>query len=148
MIKNGYVNVKSLQDYGDGEREQISFLSEAQLERENGAISITYDESECTGFEDTKTKLTVTDESFQLSRSGKYEMSLYFNRKNKWDGLYQTPYGVFHVETKLKENQFNFEAEDFKMRCHYEVIFEKEEKINTQLQIVFSPQKWDGDLDK
>lgn len=141
MINKGYVRVDSIQYYGDGEEESISFLTEATMEEREGHIAICYSESECTGMENTDTCLAITKDSFDLSRKGQYEMQLHFEKNVVWDGLYQTPYGILHVKTKLLESKVVEEGTNMNICCRYEVQFEQEEKIGTELRMLFSQEK-------
>lgn len=90
--------MKSVQIDGN-ERNETELTTECRLEMtsENSCV-ITYDESDVTGFDGSKTKLTFIGDSYaSIERSGSYNSSLLLETGKKHYCHYGTPYGSFTV---------------------------------------------------
>ena len=109
--KNVMINLVSFQSDGR-EKSKIEIISEGKFSKINGNYEISYEETEATGFEGSRTKLTVTDGSLvTMERSGSASSHLVLERGKKHHCHYGTPYGDFMVgvttsfiESKLDEN--------------------------------------------
>ena len=73
------ISIKGLQTYKDGgDDTDISLLTEAIFEYENGAYFIDYEESELTGLEGTKTSIEIGNNYVSLQRNGTVNTNMLF----------------------------------------------------------------------
>lgn len=85
---------------------QIEFTTCAVLEKQNGGISITYEESELTGMTGVVTQLFITDDGcVSMARNGEYPLNLVFEK----DKNYICPNGTspFLVTTRELKNSIS-----------------------------------------
>lgn len=81
------------------ERSETELATECRFEIVSGdTCVITYDESDATGFDGSKTKLTFIGENYaSIERTGSYNSSLLLEVGKKHYCHYGTPYGSFTV---------------------------------------------------
>ena len=98
--KNKFIiSIKGLQTYEDDENNtDISLLTEADFEYNNGAYFIDYEESELTGLEGTKTSIEIGDNYVSLQRSGTVNTNMLFMKDRKTSSYYSTPYGDMQID--------------------------------------------------
>ena len=79
--KNKFIiSIKGLQTYEDDSSDDtdISLMTEADFEYQNGAYFIDYEESELTGLEGTSTSIEIGDNYVSLQRSGTINTNMLF----------------------------------------------------------------------
>jgi len=76
--KQVLITVDSMISSFDGDREQISFVTEGKLTMEEDSYVITYEESEITGLEGTTTTLKAGKDSVTLIRHGNVDSMMLF----------------------------------------------------------------------
>ncbi len=68
------------------------------LEEKDGVLTISYEDTEATGFAGSHTRVTVTDDLMvTILRSGASSSNLVLEPKKKHFCLYQTPYGTMTI---------------------------------------------------
>lgn len=82
----------------DADSTKTELTTEADFEKTEKGFKITYDESEATGFEDSRTTITVRGKEFaSIQRSGKANSTLIVEKGKKHHCHYGTPYGDLDV---------------------------------------------------
>lgn len=77
---------------------EMELVTTACYDNENGKHSISYDESEISGMESTKTTLSIdVDNTVTLIRTGGNNMSISYKKGQKSASIYNTPYGDFDM---------------------------------------------------
>lgn len=93
------ISIKGLQTYKDGgDDTDISLLTEAIFEYENGAYFIDYEESELTGLEGTKTSIEIGNNYVSLQRNGTVNTNMLFMKDRKTSSYYSTPFGDMLID--------------------------------------------------
>ena len=97
MKKEVLINLTSIQTV-DKESTKTELITSGMLESISGGYVITYDESEATGYEGSKTILTCRDDDWaSVDRVGKANSSLILEKGIKHHCHYGTPFGDFTV---------------------------------------------------
>ena len=97
MKKDVVISIKSVQTVDD-EKDVTELLTLGSLYKNKEDYFITYDESEATGYEGSKTTLRVNgDRRVTLRRSGRANTNLIIERDKKHHCHYGTLYGDFIV---------------------------------------------------
>ena len=99
--KNKFIiSIKGLQTYEDasGDDTDISLMTEADFEYQNGAYFIDYEESELTGLEGTSTSIEIGDNYVSLQRSGTINTNMLFMKDRRTSSYYSTPYGDMQID--------------------------------------------------
>ena len=98
MKKDVLITLKSIQSVED-DRSEVELITEATYSPlNNGGFSISYDESEATGFAGSKTVVNCYgDKRASICRSGSAQSNLIIDKDKKQHCHYGTPYGELMV---------------------------------------------------
>lgn len=97
--KNIILYVRSEQHFKDIPPEIVELTSEGRMTIDaNGAITLTYEETELTGMAGTTTCFTILENTILLRRSGSVNSEIYFQTGQPHLSLYETPFGALAVE--------------------------------------------------
>ncbi len=99
MKKNVLLSIASTQQFEGCEPEHIDLMTEAKLYERNGKYYITYDETELTGLEGTRTMVKMDGATVSMIRTGTYPSELLFAEDQRHVGLYQTEFGALTIST-------------------------------------------------
>jgi uncharacterized beta-barrel protein YwiB (DUF1934 family) len=85
-------------DEGD---ERMEFITEGKYVEEDGAVLLSYDESELSGIEGCTTNLRITGDKIKMERCGGYisvDTAIEFEQGRRFKGYYDTPFGSIEME--------------------------------------------------
>ena len=103
MKKDVYISIRGIQAI-DGDRDVTELFTQGRFYRRNNSYYITYDESEATGYEGSKTTLKVEgNRKVTLTRSGAVRSHLIVEAGERNIGHYGTAGGelIIGVNTRL-----------------------------------------------
>lgn len=105
MEKQVVIFVRGEQFYDDMEPDSTELMTEGAMTiADDGAITLTYQETELTGMEGTTTCFLIRDDTVELTRTGGVNSQIVFQRGRRHSSLYETPWGMMLVDvvtTKL-----------------------------------------------
>ena len=93
MKRDVVLSIQGRQRYGEQEPETIELVTGGTMEFRDGGWDITYEESELTGLEGTKTTVKLDGKTVTLIRTGTFPSHMLFSEDERHVGLYQTPIG-------------------------------------------------------
>lgn len=97
MKKDVLITIKGIQNT-DGDNDVVELFTMGRFYRKNGSYYISYDESEATGYEGSKTTLRVEqDNKVTMLRSGSIRSQLIIERGVRHQCSYDTGYGSFTI---------------------------------------------------
>lgn len=88
------------------EEDQLELVTEGTLQKSEGRIYLTYDESEFTGMQGCETRLTLADGIVKMTRHGEavgIDTEICFEKGKRYSGYYDTPYGPIEMEVLTNE---------------------------------------------
>ena len=94
MKKAAMLSIRGRQSYDSHDPEIIELVTEGTMEFINGGWDIAYDESELTGLAGVHTVFRVEPDKVTLSRTGRLNSQMVFQRGVSHDSLYQTEFGA------------------------------------------------------
>ena len=98
MKKNVVISLMGVQRYDETPPDVIELVTQGQLhEEEDGALVLTYEESELTGLEGTRTTLRIEGERVVMLREGELNTQMIFEEGQRHLSLYETPYGTMSI---------------------------------------------------
>lgn len=102
MKKDVLVAISSTQQFEGCPEEQIDLVTCASLYQRQGKYYISYEESELTGLDGTRTtiKIDAAQKAVTMIRAGTYPSNMQFVEGQRQVGLYQTDYGAMTVATR------------------------------------------------
>jgi uncharacterized beta-barrel protein YwiB (DUF1934 family) len=99
-------------DEGD---ERMEFITEGKYAEEDGAVLLSYDESELSGIAGCTTSLRITGDKIKMERFGGLigvDTAIEFERGRRFKGYYDTPFGSVEMEVLTYSVVNNIEREN------------------------------------
>lgn len=101
--KDVVITIVSRQNFDGCEPDQIDLITTGRLYGRNGKFYISYDESELTGMEGSRTTLKIEPKQITMTRTGTYPSQMRFAEHERQVGLYQTELGEVAVSTHTSQ---------------------------------------------
>ena len=105
MKKDVIITIASKQNFEGCEPDHINLITAGRLYRRNGKYFISYEESELTGMEGTRTTLKLEDRQVTMTRTGTHPAQMLFAEHKRHVGLYQTDVGSLAVSTHTSQQK-------------------------------------------
>lgn len=138
MKKDVYISIRGIQAI-DGDRDVTELFTQGRFYRRNNSYYITYDESEATGYEGSKTTLKVEgSRKVTLTRSGAVRSHLIVEEGERNIGHYGTAGGemIIGVNTRLIRSSLTDAGGDLRFSYSLDVnsslISENEVYVNVK----------------
>ena len=119
-MKNVMIKVLGIQSQPDGKDEdRIELMTEGQYEFSEDKITITYDESELTGFIGCVTTFTVYPDYIILNRQGELNTDMIFDSDHRHVCHYDTPVGTMCLGIVTLDSKCDLDENGGHMEVHY-----------------------------
>ncbi len=109
----------------DNDEDRMEFVTEGKLYEKDGAMYLTYDESEFSGFPGCRTTLKLSGDTIRMRRAGGgngFDTELIFEKGKRFSNSYQTPYGNLDMEVLTDDIVNNLSEEGYgDIRIDYQV---------------------------
>ena len=100
MEKNVIISIRGLQSFEGSPDDSIELVTEGRLaDHGDGGLILSYQESELTGMEGSRTTLKIEPKQITMTRTGTYPSQMRFAEHKREVGLYQTEMGSVAVST-------------------------------------------------
>lgn len=133
MSKKAIISICSTQDIG--EKEKIEVVTVGEFSINGDEFIATYDETEISGMEGTKTTLKIKGDKVVLHREGTTSTKMEFQKDNTQVALYNTPYGMLELKTLTKELDLDINENGGNVSIKYHLIAGGQEPIKTNLDM-------------
>lgn len=133
MSKKAIISICSTQDIG--EKEKIGVVTVGEFSINGDEFIATYDETEISGMEGTKTTLKIKGDKVVLHREGTTSTKMEFQKDNTQVALYNTPYGMLELKTSTKELDLDVNEKGGNISIKYHLIAGGQEPIKTNLDM-------------
>ena len=133
MTKKAIIWICSTQDIG--EKEKIEVVTVGEFSINGDEFIATYDETEISGMEGTKTTLKIKGDKVVLHREGTTSTKMEFQKDNTQVALYNTPYGMLELKTSTKELDLDVNEKGGNISIKYHLIAGGQEPIKTNLDM-------------
>ena len=133
MSKKAIISICSTQDIG--EKEKIEVVTVGEFSINGDEFIATYDETEISGMEGTKTTLKIKGDKVVLHREGTTSTKMEFQKDNTQVALYNTPYGMLELKTSTKELDLDVNEKGGNISIKYHLIAGGQEPIKTYLDM-------------
>jgi uncharacterized beta-barrel protein YwiB (DUF1934 family) len=138
MKKQINLKIKSIIDYEDQDDETIEITTEGEIYVKRDKTYITYEESEISGMENSKTVLVINnDEHVEMIRFGTINSKMHFKLNEQTNTRYKTQYGNFQmvIMTNIIDNTINFDTEEGILILEYRLHVKGLSKSRNHLKI-------------
>ena len=131
MKQDVVLAIRGQQKYEDQEPEIIELVTEGTMEFRDGGWDIRYEESALTGLEGVTTTFRVEPGTVILTRTGKLNSRMVFQRGVPHDSLYQMEFGTLMITVEAKFLWFDIVSDGGTIDLTYSISIE-----NTQAGII------------
>lgn len=121
MDKNVIISVKGTQTSQDQDSNVLELVTEGKYYKEDEAYYVTYDESDVTGMNGTRTTLKVMDGVVTLIRVGSVNSQFVFQRGQKHISYYDTEYGSFTIGVLANDVDVRIDDNGGEIRVGYQL---------------------------
>ena len=132
-MSKAIISICSTQDIG--EKEKIEVVTVGEFSINGDEFIATYDETEISGMEGTKTTLKIKGDKVVLHREGTTSTKMEFQKDNTQVALYNTPYGMLELKTSTKELDLDVNEKGGNISIKYHLIAGGQEPIKTNLDM-------------
>ncbi|MGG5462854.1 DUF1934 domain-containing protein [Clostridium sp. B9] len=133
MRKKAIISICSTQDID--EQEKIEVVTVGEFFADGDEFIATYDETEISGMEGTKTTLRIKGEKVTLHREGTTSTKMEFEKDNTAVSLYNTPYGMLELQTTTKELNLDINENGGDIAIKYHMVAGGQSPIKTNLEM-------------
>ena len=127
MLRDVVINLQSVHGYDTDNADIMEFTTDGLYTMDNGVGCITYEESELTGMEGTRTSVFIMPDKVVVDRDGSVTSRMIFKEGEKSSFLYNTPFGkttlgirTSTIKQQLDDHEANVEI-DFVMDMNHMV---------------------------
>ena len=116
------LTIRAEQRYDGMEPDSMELITDGTLELlEDGAMRLSYQESELTGLEGTTTSFEIQDSRVILARTGVLNSQMVFEEGKQHTSLYETPYGELAVDIQTSRLRHNLTERGGLMDLQYSI---------------------------
>ncbi|MDT3700096.1 MAG: DUF1934 domain-containing protein [Thermincola sp.] len=136
MNKEVIITVTGTQinEFGEVDTQELTTKGNYYLKK--GAYFIIYGESEVTGMHGTTTCLKAEDDRITLNRAGTSEQRQVFEKGQRHQGNYITPYGVMYMAVTPSKVDINLTEMGGSINLEYELEVENQKISDNLLSLV------------
>lgn len=121
MEKDVIISIRGTQDYSGTDPDTMELVTEGKLAVQDGALCLSYEESELTGMEGTTTVFQVEPEKVTLLRLGSVQSEMVFEEDRRHMSLYSTPYGNMEIGVRARRLNSTLELTGGRLEIDYDI---------------------------
>ena len=135
MLKDVLISIKSIQDYGQNEEDSLEFITDGYYFYDGDVGCLSYQESEVTGMEGTRTSVMVGPDQVVVDRDGNINSRMIFKEGLRNSFQYRTPFGTATLGVDTRRIRQNFGENGGNMEIDYIVNLEHAVVTRNKFQI-------------
>ena len=121
MAQEVMISVKGIQQFDAMDKDSIELVTRGSLEREDGMLTLRYEESELTGLEGTLTTIQVEPERVTMLRTGQVNTQMVFQEGRRHLSMYNTPYGAMTVGVNTRHLYAELDEDGGELEIDYNI---------------------------
>lgn len=134
MNRKVLISVKTVQ-YTDGQPEEIELITEGEYYKNGNEYIASYEESEISGMEGTKTTMKIHEDALSIIRQGTTNSNLLFKKNLNHVSMYSTPYGALEVTIKPSKVVIDIDDAGGKVELAYKMEASGLEVMDNTLEL-------------
>ena len=139
MEPNVLLTICSVQQFQQEAPEVTRLETEGQLSIEEGAVCLSYPETELTGLAGTKTSFRVEDGKVTLEREGAVESRMVFAVGQEDRSLYDMGFGALMIAIRTEKIESNLTENGGTLTVSYGIVIEEEAAGTIRYEIKVRP---------
>ena len=132
-MKKAIISVSSKQVEID--ENLIEVVTPGEFIKEDGYYYVSYNETEISGMQGTKTTLKVFPDKLILIRVGTTNAEMNFEEGKEHVTLYNTPHGILELRINTKDLNINVDDNGGDVMINYSISISNQPPLNTNLKI-------------
>ena len=121
MEKDVIISIRGTQDYSGTDPDTMELVTEGKLAVQDGALCLSYEESELNGMEGTTTVFQVEPEKVTLLRLGSVQSEMVFEEGRRHMSLYSTHYGNMEIGVRARRLNSTLELTGGRLEIDYDI---------------------------
>ncbi|WP_160678344.1 DUF1934 domain-containing protein [Clostridium sp. C8-1-8] len=134
MKKKAIISIASSQVPSDND-DLIEVVTPGEFFITEDGYEAIYDETEISGMEGTKTKISITTDMLTLEREGTTATTMNFQKDNSSISLYNTPYGMLELRIDTRGLKIDMDERGGDVLIDYDLSISGQESHSTKLKI-------------
>ena len=137
-MRDVIISITGIQHDPTGQKDAVELVTAGKYGFENGESRFTYEESDLTGLDGTRTTFTISPMGVVMRREGSLNSEMVFREGKKDLFLYETPYGsatmgvdTRRIDAKLDEHGGTMEL-DYQIDFNHTPVGRNKFKINVK----------------
>ena len=135
MLKDVWISINSIHGYEQEDEEHLEFTTDGYYYYEDGVGCLSYEESEVTGLEGTRTSMIVMPDQVVVDRDGLITSRMVFKEGLKNSFLYETPYGNATMRIDTRKIDRNIDENGGRVEIDYVLDVEHAVVARNKFQI-------------
>ncbi len=135
------LSISGTQRFGDEEEETTQLVTEGELERDGGALLLSYEESELTGMEGTVTTFRIEPPVITLQRTGTVESRMVFTEGVEDRSLYDMGFGALMITVCAHKIRSDMTETGGTLDVSYSIVIEQSAAGTVHYRITARPKE-------
>lgn len=133
MKKKAIISISSNQEIDKDDL--IEVITPGEFYHDVNGFHASYDETEISGMEGTRTRLLIQQDKFMLEREGTTSTQMEFKKNNESLSLYNTPYGMLELKIHTKDLKVDVDENGGEIFVNYNLSIGGQKPQTTELRI-------------
>ena len=143
MLKDVIITMQTIQNCDDAEEAStLNFSTDGLYSFDDSVGCLTYEESEVTGMEGTRTSVFVMPDKVVVDRDGSVTSRMEFKPGEKTSFLYNTPFGSATMGISTRKLSQSFGAQGG--RAEIEYVIDVEHRVFTKNKFIINVEQAGG----
>jgi uncharacterized beta-barrel protein YwiB (DUF1934 family) len=144
-MENNAVIVLTGKQEIDGEENSYELTTVGNYTKKGDKYYISYEGSEITGYENSRTTLKVKEDYVSMIRFGKASAQMVFEKGSNYSGYYNTPYGQLVIDVATTDMKIDIDDEGGEFYLDYYISFNHDAPIKNGMHVKIRKVGIDGD---
>ena len=135
MIKDVWISINSIHGYQQEDEDRLEFSTDGYYYYEDGVGCLSYQESDVTGLEGTRTSMILMPDKIVVDRDGLITSRMIFQEGSKDAFLYDTPFGQATMGIDTRRIRRSLDENGCQVEIDYVVDMEHAVAVRNRFQI-------------
>lgn len=119
----------------DGEESTYELTTMGNYTKKGDKYYISYEGSEITGYENSRTTLKIKADYVSMIRFGKASAQMVFEKGSKYSGFYNTPFGGLSVDVTTKDLKVDVNDDGGELELDYYIQFNHDAPVRNGMHV-------------
>lgn len=136
METNAWITLSGRQTI-DGEQDSYELSTAGRYLKRDGRFYVSYEGSEITGYDDSKTTLKIQPDHVSMIRFDKKGSAsqMVFEENKQYTGIYKTPFGNMSIDVYTNEMRVDVSDEGGEIELDYSICMNHSEPVRNNLRV-------------